>query len=179
MSALLHLLAEGDPHYLLDPHGGGLVFWTGLVFFLVLLALYRLAWGPIVEALDKREDAIAGQVEEAERIRGEAEGVKARYEDQLENIRQEAQKIIDEGESDKKKIIEGAQKKASDEAAAIRARSERDIQLAKQKALAEVKQEAAAMGLAIAEKVIDAELDPSKHKALIDDVIKSYEAQGS
>ena len=119
----LSLLAESGghsdaPQWWLDPHGAGLVVWTAATFAVVLMILYKLAWGPFVDALDKREEAIAGQVEASRKVRAEAEAIKQQYEAQLEGVRQEAQQIIDEGEADRKRIVQDAQAKATAEAQA-------------------------------------------------------------
>src|SRR5262245_57203769 len=98
MSFLLLLVEEGAHEggpMLLDPEGFGLVFWTAVTFLVVLIALYKNAWGPLMTALDTREANIAGQVADARRVKDEAEALRAKYEAQLEGIRREAQKIID------------------------------------------------------------------------------------
>ena len=176
--SLLLFLAEGahaDTHFLLDPHGVGLVFWTAVTFSVVLLALHKLAWGPLTSALDQREAAIAGQVADSRRIRDEAEAVRLKYEAQLEGIRREAQKIIDEGEADRKRIVADAHTKAEHEARDIKDRAERDIRLSKQKALAEVKTDAVSMAMQIAERVIGAEVDQGRHQVIVDEVLTPSE----
>lgn len=175
MSWLLLLAADGHGDPLLDPHGPGLVVWTAITFACVMVVLYKFAWGPLMEALDKREANIAGKVADAEKVHAEAEGLRQKYEDQLEGIRKEAQQIIDEGEADKKRIIQDAHDKATSEAQAVRDRAEREIQLAKNKALEQVKADAVHLGVAIAEKVIGAEVDAARHKAIVDEVLASYE----
>lgn len=176
MHALLLQLAsgEGTPP-ILDPHKWGLVFWTGLIFAFVALLLYKLAWGPLLAALDEREKKISGAIDEAQSIKAEAEKTRQKYEDQMEKARAAAQEIIDEGEADKKRIIAEARTKAVTEADEIKARAERDISLAKNKALAEVKDSATELGMAIASKVIQAEIDAKKHKAVVGDVLDAFE----
>jgi F-type H+-transporting ATPase subunit b len=172
---LLLAASDGHPPGYLDPHSYGLAFWTAITFAVVALVLYRTAWGPLLEALDARERGIVGQKEEAEKIRAEAEAVRRRYEDQLEGIRKEAQQIINEGEADKKRILEEAHHRAAAEAQAIKERAERDIKLAKDKALAEIKQEAVKLGMTVAERVIGAEVDAARHRAIIDEALAQYE----
>lgn len=177
MNLPLRLAVEGAhaESWLLDPHAGGLVFWTAVTFAFVLLALYKMAWGPLLKALADREAAIEGAVRTAEQTRLEAERIRQDYEAKLESIRQEAQSIIDEGNADKKRIIAEAHAQAEKDGREIRARAERDIKLAKDKALAEVKQYATMLGLAIAEKVIGAEVDANRHRTIVDEVLTSYE----
>jgi F-type H+-transporting ATPase subunit b len=174
MDLFLILAEGGDQHWLLDPHHG-LIVWTAVCFALAAIVLYRFAWGPLLTALEAREEAIVGSLEAAEATKREAEAKRQEYEALMEQYRQEAQSIIDEGEADKKRIIQEAHTKASKEAAEIKARADRDIGLAKSKALAELKEDARHLGMAIAEKVIAAEVDAKKHTGIIDEVIASYE----
>jgi F-type H+-transporting ATPase subunit b len=171
------LAAEGGHathDWWMDPHGVGLVFWTGLAFGVVLLILYKKAWGPLLVALDAREQGIAGQVAEANRLKADAERLRLQYEAKLEDARREATAIIAEGEADKKRIQEEARQVAESEAKAIKERAARDVTLARDKALAELQQGSVKLGLQIAEKVIGAEVDAHRHRALIDGVVASY-----
>lgn len=176
MALDLLLAAEGGhahPEWYLDPHGIGLVVWTGLAFGIVLLILYKKAWGPLLVALDAREQGIAGQKAEADRLKAEAEKLRLQYEAKLEDARREATAIIAEGEADKKRIIEDAKHTADAEGKAIKERAQRDIQLARDKVLSEVQQDSVKLALRIAEKVIGAEVDAPRHKQLIDSIIAS------
>jgi len=56
---------------LLDPHLG-LMTWTIIVFVLLLLGLRKFAFGPILEAVRGREQAITDAMAAAERDRAEA-----------------------------------------------------------------------------------------------------------
>jgi F-type H+-transporting ATPase subunit b len=177
MTSLLLFAAGGGghTHALLDPHSWGLVFWTSLIFGIVGIILYQFAWGPVLQALQDREAAITGRIEEAKQKLADAERLKAEYEARLEIARQEADAIIKEGEADKQRIISEAHGKATKEASDVRGRADRDIVLAKNKALSEIKDQASSLGLAIAERVLQAEIDPSRHQKIIDDVVATYE----
>lgn len=175
MTSLLLFAAGGGTHPLLDPHSWGLVFWTALIFGIVGVILYQFAWGPVLQALQDREAAITGRIEEAKQQLVEAERLKADYEARLEKARQEAESIIKEGETDKQRIVSEAHGKATKEASDIRKRADRDIVLAKTKALSEIKDQASSLGMAIAEQVLQAEIDPSRHQKIIDDVVATYE----
>jgi F-type H+-transporting ATPase subunit b len=45
----------------------GTVVWASIAFLVVLFVLRRFAWGPILSALNEREESIAGALNEAER----------------------------------------------------------------------------------------------------------------
>ena len=52
-----------------------LAIWTGIVFLVLLLVLWKFAWGPIASGLDQREQAVADQIAAAEKSnRGRQDG---------------------------------------------------------------------------------------------------------
>ena len=54
---------------------GGLLFWSVITFLLLLVVLKKVAWGPIISALESREDEIKSALNAAEKAREEAEKV--------------------------------------------------------------------------------------------------------
>lgn len=179
LSLALFFLAEGEGHNkvspLLDPHGWGLVFWTGCSFLLVLVLLKRTAWGPILAALEKRENTIRSQLAAAEKDRADAARLLEDHKKQLEKVRNEAQAILNEAAADQKRMLEEAHAKANAEAEATKQRAIRDIELAKSKAVDELRQKSVDLALGLAEKVIGSEVDRAKQRRLIEDFVKDYE----
>ena len=51
----------------------GLIIWTVITFIVLLIVLRKVAWGPILTALEQREHTIRNSLEEAQRARQEAE----------------------------------------------------------------------------------------------------------
>jgi len=170
-----HGAEHGDGNWILDPHAGGLVFWKGITFAIVLIVLYKTAWGPILQGLDRREKTIRDAIADAERNRTESQKLLEDYRTKLESIRAEAAAIIEEGRADKKRIIEEAHAKAAHEADETKSRALREIDLAKGKALDELKQLSVKLALGIAEKVVGAEVDQNRHRKLIDETLASYD----
>ena len=58
----------------------GLMFWVLIIFGLLLLILWKFAWGPIVKALQSREESIEKAINEAKTARLEVENLKAENE---------------------------------------------------------------------------------------------------
>src|SRR5438034_10017256 len=50
----------------------GLIFWTLVVFGILLALLWKLGWPALLKAVEERERRIQQQLEEAERARAEA-----------------------------------------------------------------------------------------------------------
>ena len=51
---------------MVEVHGGTL-FWSVVTFLLLLVVLKNVAWGPIIEALEKRESEIKDALSSAEK----------------------------------------------------------------------------------------------------------------
>ena len=97
LSLLLVAVAEeaaegglGGP-FALEP---GLIIWTWIVFGFLLYGLWKIAWPPIVRLTEEREQRIAAQLAEAERLGSEAKATVERHQKLLEGAKQEAQALI-------------------------------------------------------------------------------------
>lgn len=133
--------------------------------------LYILAYKPVTKMLLEREQQIEGAINEAAQKREEAQALLAKYEEQIQNARNEAQAIIANatkvGEEMKEEIIRNAQ----EEAAKTLERAKAEIQLEKARALKEIKEEMATLVVLAAGRVIDKELSAKEHERLIHDFI--------
>ena len=163
-----------DSHGEINPMeiSGQMVLWTWVLFAITLLALYKLAWKPILGALDKREEEIQESMDNAATLREEMEG--------LEQLR--ADKIA-EAESKSHQILETAKKGAQEQASVIVEKAEdgakifaenarRDIEAARVLAEDALRTESAAWARELAGKLIDENLDDEKNRALTDKLIQ-------
>src|SRR2546423_7796155 len=79
--------------FLVSP-GIGLMIWTLLLFGITMWVLSRVAFPRIQEALDKRANAIARNIEESEKQRKEAEELLEEYRARLREAREQADDIV-------------------------------------------------------------------------------------
>src|SRR4029077_3101190 len=88
-----------------------------LGFLLMVWILRRYAWGPVMGMLEARREKIAGEFKEADRLKAEAVGLKARYETDMKGIeaqaRQRMQEAVAEGQRVAAEIKTQAQKDAA------------------------------------------------------------------
>ena len=145
---------------------------TWVTFILVTFILYKVAWKPILEALDKREETIRKSQEEAAQIREELR--------KMEDFRGKSQAEADNQARD---IIAAARRAAEDAGRVIEEKSrkeaqilvenaERDIGKAREKAIAALRKESADLSIALAGKLIGANLDDKKNRAMVDKLIE-------
>lgn len=144
-----------------------------LFFFIVLLALLKkFAWGPLMNKMQQREEYVAGEIEAAEKSRLEAEKASKEAAEQLNQVRHEAQKMIEDAKTagirQEQDIVESARKEADRIIQAAQA----DIQNEKEKALQALQDKVASLSVLIASKVIEKEISAQDQEQLINDYIK-------
>jgi len=156
---------------LLNPEPGTL-FWTAATFIILLLILKKVAWGPILQTLAEREKRIREALEKAEATQKEAAAAMARHQESLEAAKREAQDLLAKSRKTAEAVKEEIVQKAQTEAANILERAKREINLEREKAVAELKKQAAELSIMIASKLIGKSLSKDEHKKLIEQSIK-------
>jgi F-type H+-transporting ATPase subunit b len=151
----------------------GLLFWQTFVFLTVLFLLAKFAWKPIMQALEERENVIAGALNAAEQAKEEMKKLQATNEKLLQEARQERDKLMKDAQTAAAGIVAEAKDKATEEADRIIYNAKALIETEKQAALAEVKNTAAFLSLEIAEKLLKKNLSgDDSQKALVNEYIK-------
>ena len=83
----------------------GLMFWTIVIFILLLLILKKFAWKPILKAVDDRNNSIKDALSSAEKAKEEMEQLSADNDKILTEARMERDSIIKEAREIKEKTI--------------------------------------------------------------------------
>ena len=136
----------------------GLIFWTVIIFLLVLFVLRKFAWTPILKTLDDREKSIADSIESAERIKAEMSQMKSEHESVLAEAKAERSKILKEAKEVKDQIISEEKNQAKLEAKKIIEEAQVAINNQKLAALTEVKNQVGNLVIEISEKVLRRQL---------------------
>ncbi len=72
----------------------GLIIWTWVTFLIVLFLLRKVAWGPLLQAVEGREKNITTAIESAKRERAEAEKLLGEQKSAIAQARQEAAEAV-------------------------------------------------------------------------------------
>jgi F-type H+-transporting ATPase subunit b len=151
-----------------------LAIFTFLVFALLLGLLYKFAWGPVTEGLERRELSIRDNIAQAEAARLKAEKMLAEHAAKLEKVQDEVREIIAEARRDaehtKNEIIATAQK----EAEATRVRAVQDIERARDQALDDLFHHMARCVNEATEQVIGRTLTGADNERLIEDALSGF-----
>ena len=153
--------------------GFGLIFWTSVVFIILLVLLKRMAWTPILNNVDARNKSIEEALEAAKNARDEMSNLKADNDRILKEARAERDEMLKEAREIKASIISEAKSAAKDEADKMIASAKVVIENEKAGAISELKNTVGSLSVDIAEKVLRAELkDVDKQNAFIADMLK-------
>ena len=155
-----------NPLVQLDP---GLFVWTIITFLLLLTVLAKFAWKPLLNILKEREDFIKSSLNDAEKAQQELARLNAEGEAIINKARGEAQSILAQGKVAATKLKDETLNDAKEKANMVIADAEKQIQVQKEKAIAEIKGEVVNLSLSVAEKLIKKNLSADDNKALIDE----------
>ena len=145
----------------------GLLFWTGLVFCLLLFLLAKYAWKPILNAVDAREQKIHEALELAVKTKAEMQLLQAENEKILKEARAQRDAIMNDAKETAVQMIEDAKNKAKLEANKIVESAKTSIAMEKTAAIVDLKNQLAGFSLDIAEKIVRGDLSTdAKQKAL-------------
>lgn len=153
--------------------GIGLIFWQTVTFLAVLVILGKFVWRPIMNALKSREGSIEEALRAAELAREEMEKLTADNEKLMAEARMEREQIIKEASILASRIREDAKDEASKITQKMIEDARHTIQLEKQTAINEIRNQVTEFSLRIAEKILRKNLEKdAQQKALIETYLK-------
>ena len=155
-------------HVLADPE-----FWV----LLAVLVFIAIVWKPmrrfIVGTLDQRAMRIQGELEEARKLREEAEQLLAEYQKRQREAAAEAQSIVAHAREEAERIASQAARDLEQSLERRQRLAEERIAQAESKAMAEIRAAAVDVAIDAARQVIVSEFDERRGAALLDSAIAS------
>ncbi len=151
--------------------------WTFLAqicnLMIQLVIFKKFLLKPIKQVIADRKAKADSEIADAQKLRTEAETMKAEYEQNLQNARTEANQIVAAAQKTATARSEEIVGEARAQAAALKQKAEADIAQERKKAVNEVKDEIGGIAMEIASKVVEREIKEEDHKDLIDEFIKN------
>ena len=145
---------------------------TWLAFLLACFALYKLAWKPICQALDRREDKIRQSLKEAADIQAQAAMDREAQKLMVAEASREAAAIVERARTAAEATARAVEAKSRAEAEALIRDAGVEIGNAKEKALAELRRETSDLALQLAGRVLGQKLDAAADRELTDRLIR-------
>ena len=154
----------------------GLFFWTIAVFLVLLFLLRKFAWGPLLAALEERQAGIRKSLDDADEARRELAEVQTKASALIGKARMEADAILSEARADGVRIRQELRDLAQKEAEAITRNAQQQIQLERDRAVTELRQEAVDLSVLIASKLVRRNLTREDNAALIEDALQQVDS---
>ena len=159
-----------NPLFVVSP---GLYIWSLVIFLLVLLIIKKYAWTPLLDFLDQREKEISDSLAMAESAKAD-----------LEKVKEESEKILNEAKNQGKSIVSDSKQKAEDSANKIlndaKAKSDefvldakKKIDVEKKQAIKEIKEEVVGLSLDLASQVLQRNVKDEDNNKFVDSSLKA------
>jgi F-type H+-transporting ATPase subunit b len=150
---------------------------AGIIAFLIVFWFVgRRAMPMINKTLEARQQAITGQLTEAEQAKREAESLLADYRAQLAEAKAEGNRVIEEARVAGEQLKADIVSRAEEEAAQILGKAREEAQTEKGRALADARREVGEISVGLAEKIVGGSLDDKIQKDLIERYLTELES---
>ena len=153
------------------PFYGEVRFWIGMAFVLAVLVLLIPAYRYIKQALQNRVQKVIDDIDEARKLRDDAQNLLAEYERKFADMQKEADKIISDGMKSLKTLQKNETERVQIELENKQQEAERRIKTATEKAKNEINGSAAHLSVRLAQKAIDRYLQETDKSKLVDTAI--------
>jgi F-type H+-transporting ATPase subunit b len=154
-----------------------LLFWSVISFGILLFLLKRFALPGILEILESREKKIKDSLDQAERLKLEAQQLLAQYEAKLRSVHDEGRAILEAARKQAQLQIEENERRVEHETQRMLAEAQSEIKRQEQQVLRDVRRAAVDLTLLAAEKVLSRSLTDADHRRLIDEAVQEITQQ--
>jgi F-type H+-transporting ATPase subunit b len=154
---------------------GGLMFWTIVVFLVLLAVLKKFAWPAILGAVEAREKALEEQLAAAERDRAEAAKLLEEHRKLVADAKAQSHGLVLEAKQLAEKERAVAMEKTKQEQEELLARARREIAAERDRAVAELRREAVDLSLAAASKLVGQRLDGDADRKIVLDYLATLD----
>ena len=165
---------KSDPLDLLLPAPAELIA-GAIAFVIVFFFVWRWAVPALNRTLEARQEAIGGQLAEAERAKSEAESLLADYKAQLAESKAKQNEIIEEARATAETVRADILAKAQAEAGQIVGKAHEEALVEKSRVLSEAKADVANLSIDLAERVVGANLDRAAQLGLVERYLADLE----
>lgn len=139
---------------------------------ILFLVLKKILFKPVLNIIETREQMIQDDLAMGAKAKNEGIALKEEYEQKVSLAKDEGREIIKQAtaraEEKSNQIIEDAKAEAN----AIKVKATKEIAQEKEQAMAEIKNDISEIAILAASKVLEEDIDQSKHEVLIEKFIK-------
>lgn len=170
LAAAAEPVKTGDyfPFLTIDPVTMIATLINTLILFLVLK---HFLFKPVNKILDERKQNVEETYRQADEKLSEAARLESEYTEKLANAKEESAEIVKNATKRAQARSDEIIAEAKKEASSLMVKANADIEKEKKRAVNQIKDEISDIALAVAEKVVEKEIDPKDHERLIESFI--------
>ena len=153
-------------------------FWTAQIFWLILIfsSLYLIIWKKflprITYSIENRKSRVVNDLDEAQKLKENAEKKFKEYNEIIENSKKEAKKIIEDNKKKLNRDIENKKQKFNGEIEKELVTAEKEINDLKKFSISNISNIATETSAEIIKQIINIEVNKSSISAIVDDATK-------
>ncbi len=148
-----------------------LALWSLIVFGIFIVVLKKVAWGPLIQALDERELRVVSAIDKAESSQKEAEELVQEHARKIEAAQDEIQAMMVEARSDADRIKQDLLEEARKESESIKSHALNEIDRARELALKDLFDQMNGRVINATEQVLGRALNDSDRERLIEEAL--------
>ena len=162
-----------------DPQTWYAALWVLIIFLVLLAVLYPTAWKNVLAGLKAREERIRKDIADAETARAKAEATLKEYNTQLATAETRVRDMLAKATADGEAIAANIRTRAQKESEETKERAMRDIDAARDQAVAQIHEQAAVLATSVAEKILRRELNADDQRDLVAQSLSELPAVGA
>jgi F-type H+-transporting ATPase subunit b len=147
-------------------------FWLILIFSILYLIIWKIFLPKITYSIENRKSRIVNDLNEALKLKENAEKKLKEYNEIIENSKKDAKKIIDDGKKKLDKDIKNKKQKFNDEIEKELLAAEKEIKDLKKSSVSNISNIAAETSAEVIKQIINIEVNKSSATAIVNDIVR-------
>ena len=148
------------------------IFWLIIIFSVLYLIIWKIFLPRITYSIENRKSRVVNNLDEAQKLKENAEKKLKEYNEIIEKSKKEAKKIIDDSKKKLDRDIENKKQKFNDEIEKELAATEKEIKDLKKTSASNIADIAAETSTEIIRQIINTEINKSNVSAIVNNITK-------
>ena len=151
------------------------IFWLVLIFSFLYLVIWKIFLPKITYTLENRKSKVVNDLNEAEKLKENAEKKLKEYNEIIEKTKKEAKKIIEDSKKKLDRDIDRKKQKFNEEIDKELEAAEKEIKDLKKSSISNINNIAAETSAEVIKQIINVEVNKSNVSAIVNDVAKKMD----
>ena len=148
------------------------IIWGTLAFLVLLTIMWKFAFPQVTKMMNDRTERIRSNLDDADRVKAEAQAILEDYQRQLADAKNESARIIDEARQTAEQMRRDLMVRAEAEVNELRERTRTELDAAQHRAIADLRSQVSELAIGAAEIVVQRNLDRDTNRALVERYIE-------